>query len=97
MLRRLHPADRALGNRMVVGFTCGQQDGNQAPLICECVDLGVAPSARGGGLIFDLSGSYDRASQIGAPIGFATGIAQILAGGPTRRQDRIAAPAAAAT
>jgi putative ABC transport system substrate-binding protein len=30
-----------------VGFTCGQQDGDQAPFsICECMNLRVAPSAR---------------------------------------------------
>jgi MFS family permease len=51
----------------------------------------------GGGLIFDLYGSYDRAWQIGTLIGIAAGIVQILAGGPTRRQDPMAVPAAAAT
>src|SRR5262245_40791885 len=31
----------------VVCFTCGQQDGDKAPVnICECVNLRVAPSAR---------------------------------------------------
>lgn len=49
----------------------------------------------GGGLIFDLSGSYDPAWQIGALIGFAAGVVQILAGGPTRRHDRTLAPAIA--
>src|SRR5512146_70047 len=43
----------------------------------------------GGGLIFDLSGSYDRAWQIGALIGFAAGVVQILAGGPARRHGRL--------
>jgi predicted MFS family arabinose efflux permease len=43
----------------------------------------------GGGLIFDLFGSYDHAWQIGALIGFAAGVVQILAGGPARRQGRM--------
>src|SRR5690242_4824908 len=47
MLRRLHPADQALGDRVVVRFASGQQDGDQASLsICECMNLRVAPSAR---------------------------------------------------
>jgi MFS family permease len=49
----------------------------------------------GGGVIFDLTGSYDRAWQIGAMIGFTAGVVQILAGGPTRRQDRVGVPASA--
>jgi hypothetical protein len=48
-------------------------------------------------LILDLAGSYDPAWQIGTLIGFAAGVVQILAGGPTRRQDRMIAAAAAAT
>ena len=59
--------------------------------------IGSSLGAWGGGLIFDLSGSYDRAWQIGTLIGFAAGIVQILAGGPTRRKDRMIAPEAAAT
>jgi MFS family permease len=58
--------------------------------------LGSSLGAWGGGLIFDLSGSYDRAWQIGTLIGFAAGVVQILAGGPTRRDDRMTVPAAAA-
>ena len=58
---------------------------------------GSSLGAWGGGLIFDLSGSYDRAWQIGTLIGFAAGVVQILAGGPTRRQDRMIVPAAATT
>ena len=54
--------------------------------------LGSSLGAWGGGLIFDLSGSYDRAWQIGTLIGFAAGIVQILAGGPTRPSDRVIAP-----
>jgi MFS family permease len=57
--------------------------------------VGSSLGTWGGGLIFDLSGSYDRAWQIGALIGFAAGVVQILAGGPTRRQDSRIAPAVA--
>ena len=56
---------------------------------------GSSLGAWGGGLIFDLTGSYDPAWQIGTLIGFAAGIVQILAGGPTRRHDRMIVPAAA--
>ncbi len=60
--------------------------------------LGSSLGAWGGGLIFDMFGSYDRAWQIGTLIGFAAGVIQILAGGPTRRRDdRLIVPAAAAT
>jgi MFS family permease len=57
--------------------------------------LGSSLGAWGGGLIFDLAGSYDAAWQIGTLVGFAAGVVQILAGGPTRRHDRmiVAAPA----
>jgi hypothetical protein len=48
-------------------------------------------------LIFDLYGSYDAAWQIGTLIGFAAGVVQIVAGGPTRQQDRTIVPAAATT
>jgi MFS family permease len=58
---------------------------------------GSSLGAWGGGLIFDLYGSYDRAWQIGTLIGFAAGIVQILAGGPTRRQDRMIVPGVATT
>jgi hypothetical protein len=44
-------------------------------------------------LVFDLSGSYDAAWQIGTLIGFTAGVVQILAGGPTRRHDPVIAPA----
>jgi len=57
---------------------------------------GASLGAWGGGLIFDLAGSYDRAWQIGTLIGFTAGVVQILAGGPSR-QDRIVVPAAATT
>ncbi|HMG78701.1 MAG TPA: MFS transporter, partial [Xanthobacteraceae bacterium] len=58
---------------------------------------GSSLGAWGGGLIFDLSGSYDDAWQIGTLIGFAAGVVQIVAGGPTRRPDRIIVPAIATT
>jgi MFS family permease len=51
----------------------------------------------GGGLIFDLFGSYDLAWQIGTLIGFAAGVVQIVAGGPTGRPDPRLEPAAAVT
>ena len=56
---------------------------------------GSSLGAWGGGLIFDLYGSYDAAWQIGTLIGFAAGVVQIVAGGPTRRQDRMLVPAGA--
>jgi MFS family permease len=58
---------------------------------------GASLGAWGGGLIFDLYGSYDAAWQIGTLIGFAAGVVQIVAGGPTRRQDRMMVPATATT
>jgi predicted MFS family arabinose efflux permease len=54
--------------------------------------LGSSLGAWGGGLMFDLFGSYDRAWQIGTLIGFTAGVVQILAGGPTRRDDRMVEP-----
>jgi MFS family permease len=59
--------------------------------------MGSSLGTWGGGLIFDLSGSYDSAWQIGALIGFAAGVVQIVAGGPTRRDDRMLVPAVATT
>jgi MFS family permease len=59
--------------------------------------VGSSLGAWGGGVIFDLYGSYDRAWQIGTLIGCAAGILQIVAGGPTRRLDRMREPALAAT
>ena len=49
--------------------------------------IGSSLGAWGGGLIFDLSGAYDHAWQIGTLIGFMAGVVQIVAGGPTRRHD----------
>lgn len=59
--------------------------------------LGSSLGAWGGGLIFDLSGSYDAAWQIGTLIGFGAGVIQILAGGPTGGRDRRIVPAVATT
>jgi Na+/melibiose symporter-like transporter len=59
--------------------------------------LGASLGAWGGGLIFDLSGSYDRAWQIGTLVGLAAGIVQVVAGGPSKPRDRIIVPAAAMT
>jgi predicted MFS family arabinose efflux permease len=56
---------------------------------------GSSLGAWGGGLIYDLAGSYGPAWQIGTLIGFTAGVVQILAGGPTRRDDRLIVPAAA--
>ena len=54
--------------------------------------VGSSLGAWGGGVILDRFGSYDRAWQIGVLVGFGAGVVQILAGGPTRRHDRLAAP-----
>ena len=51
--------------------------------------VGSSLGAWGGGLIFDMTGSYDRAWQTGVLIGFGAGVVQILAGGPTRRRQAI--------
>ena len=59
--------------------------------------VGSSLGAWGGGLIFDLTGSYDRAWQIGVLIGFTAGIVQILAGGPTRRRGQLLVPRLTAT
>jgi MFS family permease len=59
--------------------------------------VGSSLGAWGGGLVFDLTGSYDRAWQIGVLIGFTAGVVQILAGGPTRRDDRVPEPRLATT
>jgi MFS family permease len=51
--------------------------------------VGSSLGAWGGGLIFDMTGSYDRAWQTGVLIGFGAGAMQILAGGPPRRRQVI--------
>jgi hypothetical protein len=49
----LGSADEPFGDRAVVGFTAGQQNGDQAPLsICECVNLRIPPSARAANSLF---------------------------------------------
>src|SRR5437763_10473143 len=58
---------------------------------------GSSLGAWGGGLIFDISGSYDPAWQIGTVIGFAAGVVQILAGGPSRGHHRMLVPSTATT
>jgi MFS family permease len=50
---------------------------------------GSSLGAWGGGLIFDMTGSYDRAWQTGVLIGFGAGVVQILVGGPPRRRQAI--------
>jgi MFS family permease len=52
--------------------------------------VGSSLGAWGGGVIFDRFGSYEHAWQIGVLVGFGAGVVQIVAGGPTRRRDRIA-------
>jgi predicted MFS family arabinose efflux permease len=59
--------------------------------------VGSSLGAWGGGMIFDLSGSYDRAWQIGTLMGLAAGVVQIVAGGPSRPRDRTVAPVLATT
>jgi predicted MFS family arabinose efflux permease len=59
--------------------------------------VGSSLGAWGGGLIFDLTGSYDRAWQTGVLIGFGAGVVQILAGGPPRRHRQVTEPRLAAT
>jgi MFS family permease len=59
--------------------------------------VGSSLGAWGGGVIFDKFGSYDHAWHIGVLVGFSAGVIQILAGGPSRRRDRIAAPQLAST
>jgi MFS family permease len=59
--------------------------------------VGASLGTWGGGVIFDLFGSYDRAWQIGTLIGFAAGVVQIFAGGPSGRKEQLSVPAIAAT
>lgn len=47
--------------------------------------VGSSLGTWGGGLIFDLTGSYDPAWQIGTAIGIAAGVVQIVFGGLPRR------------
>jgi predicted MFS family arabinose efflux permease len=59
--------------------------------------VGSSLGAFGGGLIFDLTGSYDGAWRIGVLIGFTAGVVQIVAGGPARRPDPTPEPRLAPT
>jgi len=59
--------------------------------------VGSSLGAWGGGLIFDMTGSYDHAWQTGVLIGFGAGVVQILAGGPPRRRARVPEPRFAIT
>jgi len=59
--------------------------------------VGSSLGAWGGGLIFDATGSYDWAWQIGVLIGFGAGVVQILAGGPPRRRNHVLEPRFATT
>src|SRR2546430_14624587 len=59
--------------------------------------VGSSLGAFGGGLIFDMTGSYDGAWQTGVLIGFAAGVVQILAGGPGRHRARVLEPRLAPT
>jgi MFS family permease len=55
--------------------------------------VGSSLGAWGGGLIFDLFGSYDHAWQIGTLIGLMAGVVQMAFGGPNLRHDRMPVPA----
>jgi predicted MFS family arabinose efflux permease len=55
--------------------------------------VGSSLGAWGGGLIFDLFGSYDHAWQIGTLIGLMAGVVQMAFGGPSLRHDRMPVPA----
>jgi predicted MFS family arabinose efflux permease len=57
--------------------------------------MGSSLGAWGGGLIFDLTGSYEPAWQVGTLIGFTAGVVQIVAGGPGRRTEGRLVPAPA--
>jgi MFS family permease len=59
--------------------------------------VGSSLGAWGGGVIFDTFHSYDHAWHIGVVIGFGAGVVQIVAGGPSRRRDRLAVPQLAPT
>lgn len=59
--------------------------------------VGSSLGTWGGGLIFDLTGSYDPAWQLGASIGLMAGLVQIIFGGPPRRQEQQPAAPTGAT
>ena len=54
--------------------------------------VGASLGAWGGGIIFDVTGSYDDAWKIGVLVGFAAGIVQIVAGGPVHPREARAEP-----
>jgi MFS family permease len=54
--------------------------------------VGASLGAWGGGIILDVTGSYDDAWKIGVLVGFAAGIIQIVAGGPVRPREARAEP-----
>jgi predicted MFS family arabinose efflux permease len=60
--------------------------------------VGSSLGTWGGGLIFDLTGSYDPAWRVGTVIGITAGLAQIVFGGPSRPKKAVedAGPATAA-
>lgn len=58
--------------------------------------MGSSLGTWGGGVIFDITGSYDPAWQVGTVIGLTAGLVQILFGGPPRRRETpLPAPAGA--
>jgi predicted MFS family arabinose efflux permease len=59
--------------------------------------VGASLGAFGGGIILDVTGSYDDAWKIGVLVGFAAGIVQIFAGGPVRPREARAEPQLAST
>lgn len=60
--------------------------------------LGSSLGTWGGGLIFDITGSYDPAWQIGSIIGVTAGVVQIVFGGPSdQRKTVVPAQAQAST
>ena len=90
MLRRRHSADQALGNRVVVRLTAGQQNGEEAPLsICKCVYLRVAPSARAANSLLLLP-PFPPAAARGAPLTNVVNAADgfPLCGGRRRSENR---------
>ena len=58
--------------------------------------VGASLGAWGGGMILDVTGSYDDAWKIGVLVGFAAGIVQIIAGGPVHPREARAEPQLAA-
>jgi len=59
--------------------------------------VGASLGAWGGGIILDVTGSYDDAWKVGVLVGFAAGIIQIVAGGPVRPREARAEPQLAST